>query len=148
MKRVVVAIDGSDVSRGVMDYAFHYAVREKDAELLFLNVIAGSESRPIFAEGYAGEITPSEEDRKASVESSVNEALKAYGAVIPGISVSVRKGVPYAEIVDFAKEKNADMIMIGHRGLSNLQRFFLGSVAAQVVAHAPCSVYVYRPKEP
>ena len=89
----------------------------------------------------------SEEDRKESVERSVNEALKAYGEVIPGISVYVRKGVPYAEIVDFAKEKNADMVMIGHRGLSNLERFFIGSVAAKVVAHAPCSVYVLRPKE-
>jgi Universal stress protein UspA and related nucleotide-binding proteins len=38
------------------------------------------------------------------------------------------------------------MIMIGHRGISDLRRFVMGSVAAKVVAHANCSVYVHRPK--
>lgn len=39
MKKVVVAVDGSDVSKEVIDYALHYAQREKDAELLFLHVV-------------------------------------------------------------------------------------------------------------
>ena len=62
------------------------------------------------------------------------------------MSVSVVSGVPYDEIVRFAEDHDADIIMIGHRGMSNLARFFLGSVASKVVAHAPCSVYVRRPR--
>ena len=63
------------------------------------------------------------------------------------IEIVVRTGISYECIVDYAKEIDASMIMIGHRGLSNLQRFFIGSVAAKVVYHAPCSVYVYKQKE-
>ena len=39
MKRVVVAIDGSDVSRGVVDYALHYSAREKNVDVMFLHVV-------------------------------------------------------------------------------------------------------------
>lgn len=63
------------------------------------------------------------------------------------MTIRVETGSPYDRIVAVAEETDADMIMIGHRGLGDLQRFFLGSVAAQVVAHAPCSVYVHRPKD-
>jgi nucleotide-binding universal stress UspA family protein len=151
MKRVVVAVDGSEVSRALMGYAFHYAYREGDTELYFLHVVettkyAGFEPGPLWTGAYL----PCDEDRmnqaRASIEAGVQEARKSFPHEIPNMSVTVVLGVPYQEIVDFAKGKDADMIMIGHQGLSNLERFFIGSVAAKVVAHAPCSVYVLRPK--
>jgi Universal stress protein family. len=48
MKKVVVAIEGSEANRGVVDYAIHYANREPDAEMLFLHVIDLSEYKPVF----------------------------------------------------------------------------------------------------
>jgi nucleotide-binding universal stress UspA family protein len=59
--------------------------------------------------------------------------------------ITVRSGKAYDQIIKFAEEIGAVMIMIGHRGLGAVERFFLGSVAAKVVANAPCSVYVHRP---
>jgi nucleotide-binding universal stress UspA family protein len=57
-------------------------------------------------------------------------------------------GVAYSEIVRRAeKDEDIKVIIIGHRGMRNLERFFIGSVAAKVVAHAPCTVIVYRPRE-
>jgi nucleotide-binding universal stress UspA family protein len=49
-------------------------------------------------------------------------------------------------ILEFAEGVAAELIMIGHRGNLERKRFFLGSVAAKVVAHANCSVYVHRPR--
>ena len=149
MKRVVVAVDGSEASREVIDYAVHYANREKDAEMLFLHVVGTVMERGrqfVEASGIA-EAPLIGEEVKAGVENFVREQIARSGRTVPLMSVSVVSGVPYNEIVRFAEEKDADIIMIGHRGMSNLARFFLGSVAAQVVAHAPCSVYVHRPKE-
>ncbi len=68
------------------------------------------------------------------------------GRPFPKMSISVRSGKVYDQIVKFAVENDAFMIMIGHRGLGAMERFFLGSVAAKVVANAPCSVYVHRPR--
>jgi nucleotide-binding universal stress UspA family protein len=147
MKRVVVAIDGSEESKGVIDYAVHYANREADAEMLFLHVIGTEERGRVFVEGYAVEVPTVGEKVKQEFEQFVNDRIAKSGRTIPRMSVTVLPGIPYEQIVKFAEEKDADIIMIGHRGMSNLKRFFLGSVAAKVVAHAPCSVYVHRPKE-
>ena len=83
---------------------------------------------------------------KEEVETYVREAREAFGQVIPNVSVEIRAGTPYESILDYTEEVEADMIMIGHRSYSDLRRFFLGSVAAKVVAHASCSVYVHRPR--
>mgnify|MGYP000917688504 CR=1 FL=1 len=151
MKKVVVAVDGSEVSKGVVDYALHYADQEKDADLHFLHVIEPLVSEPqeqevILYRWHALNITPSPEKAQKEFEALLEERVGASRKPRPSMSVSVRVGSAYARIVEFAEEIQADMIMIGHRGLGNLQRFFLGSVAAKVVAHAPCSVYVHRPK--
>ena len=146
MKRVVVAIDGSEVSERVIDYALHYAAREKDAVLLFLHVVDSTEHQRVTFRGHSVEVAPSEEEVLRDFTEFVKKRIQADKAPEPQMKVHVAYGNPYDRIVGFAEEVSADMIMIGHRGLSDLQRFLLGSVAAKVVAHAPCSVYVHRPK--
>jgi len=145
MKRVVVAIDGSQESKGVIDYAAHYANREADAEVLFLHVIGTEERGRVFVEGYAVEVPTVGEKVKEEFEEFVREQLAKSGMGIPRMTVTVLPGIPYEKIVHFAEENNADIIMIGHRGMSNLKRFFLGSVAAKVVAHAPFSFHLRHP---
>lgn len=149
MKRVVVAIDGSEVSKELIDYALHYAAREKDAELHFIHVMEPIEKQPMFFKRLEAEVPRTEVDVKREFQKFLREQMKAAGIEEPPkTSMHVSTGVPYDQIVSYAEEIDADMIMIGHRGLSDLKRFFLGSVASKVVAHAPCSVYVCRPKSP
>lgn len=148
MKKVVVAIDGSEVSRGVIDYALHYAAREKDAELLFVHVVDGSEYKRVTFGSFSVSVPPSDEEVKKEFGKFVEERINASGIQKPvNMSINVEVGSPYDQIVSFAEKKDADMIMIGHRGLSNLKRFFIGSVASKVVAYSPCSVYVHRIKK-
>ncbi len=148
MKKVVIAIDGSDVSRGVVDYALHYAEREKNVDVMFLHVVEWRDYKEIHA--YGGQsisVPPNEEEVKDEFEKFVKDEIKNSGIKKPKkMSINVTFGNPYNEIVTFAEKVDADLIMIGHRGLSDLERFFLGSVAAKVVAHSPCSVYVHREK--
>ena len=146
IKRVVVAIDGSEVSYGIIDYALHYAEMEKDVELLFIHVREPLGHRRVSFAGLA-DFSPNESDLREEFEKFIKDQIKMSGLPKPLMTIWVAEGIPYDEILSFAEKKNADLIMIGHRGLGNLERFFLGSVAAKVVAHAPCSVYVYRPKE-
>jgi nucleotide-binding universal stress UspA family protein len=47
-------------------------------------------------------------------------------------------------IIEYATQKNIDLIVIGTRGRTGLKRFFMGSVANGVVQHAHCSVLVVR----
>lgn len=147
MKKVVVAVDGSAVSKEVIDYALHYAQKEEDAELLFLHVVNWEDYREVSVGGRSVSVPPSEEEAERELGNWVQERVESSGNLRPErMSINVLFGNPYNEIVDFAEKVDASMIMIGHRGLSNLERFFLGSVAAKVVAHSPCSVYVHREK--
>ncbi|NLK18777.1 MAG: universal stress protein [Synergistaceae bacterium] len=147
MKKVVVAIDGSEASKSVIDYAIHYADRESDADMYFLHVIGLSEHVPMFYGEGTLMIPPSEEDVKKEFGELIRKETEALGKTIPRMSITVRTGKAYDQIVKFAEEIGAAIIMIGHRGLGAMERFFLGSVAAKVVANAPCSVYVHRPAE-
>ncbi len=147
MKKVVIAIDGSDVSRGVVDYALHYAEREKSVDMMFLHVVEWGEHKEFISQGQAISVPPNEEEVRGEFDKFVKEQIKKTGIKKPGkMSINILFGNPYNEIVTFAEKVDADLIMIGHRGLGGLERFFLGSVAAKVVAHSPCSVYVHREK--
>ena len=75
----------------------------------------------------------------------VVESLKTGGLEAEG---KVRFGHAHAEIVKEARERSADLIVIGSSKLNLLQRFLMGSdLASSVVSRAPCSVEVIRGKQ-
>jgi nucleotide-binding universal stress UspA family protein len=61
-----------------------------------------------------------------------------------GVETIVRQGDPRREIVEAAKDWDAELIVVGSHGRTGLQRLILGSVAEYVVRHASCSVEVSR----
>ncbi len=59
----------------------------------------------------------------------------------------VLQGDPREVLIDVARAEGADLVVVGSHGRTGLAKLVLGSVAAHVVAHAPCSVMVVkRPK--
>ncbi len=71
------------------------------------------------------------------------QALVKDHGLGPSTEVLVRSGNPQHEIVALAKEKGVDMIIIASHK-PGVADYLLGSVAAAVVRHAPCSVLVKR----
>ena len=77
------------------------------------------------------------------------DALTAYVAEVLGDAGSntdlrVEFGVAYTVIADQAKALDAQLLVVGARGRSGLERMLLGSVADQVARSAPCSVLIVR----
>jgi nucleotide-binding universal stress UspA family protein len=56
----------------------------------------------------------------------------------------VRTGDPAHEIIDVARARGAGVIVVGTRGATGLRRLILGSVARNILFHAPCSVLIAR----
>ena len=76
-------------------------------------------------------------------------AVELKGAAITDrvhFFVHARIGRAAEEILDLAREVGADLIIVGSKGLTGVERLVLGSVAEQVVRGAGCTVEVARPK--
>jgi len=88
--------------------------------------------------------TIDDEKRKANTLKALRERLPE--AANRGSHFHIAIGDPSAEIIDFAKAENVDLIAIASHGYTGLKRFLLGSVAERVVRFAPCPVLVLRRK--
>jgi nucleotide-binding universal stress UspA family protein len=80
------------------------------------------------------------EDVDTTLEAASQVANKA------GVTVNVypRQGDPADAILDVAEEQEADLIVVGNKGMTGAKRFLLGSVPNKVSHHAPCSVLIIR----
>ena len=81
-------------------------------------------------------------DGQRGLDRVVARAKKA-GVRVKGLLV---EGVPHDRIVRAAKSTRADLVVMGTHGRTGLARFFIGSVAARVIALAPCPVMTVRGK--
>lgn len=77
-------------------------------------------------------------------EAYANEMAAELRAADIDATAELRTGDAATEILASARETNADIIVLGTRGRTGLTRLMLGSVARNVVHHAPCSVLVAR----
>ena len=51
---------------------------------------------------------------------------------------------PAEAILRVAEKRQADIIVVGNKGMAGVKRFLLGSVPNKVAHHAPCSVFIVR----
>ena len=80
------------------------------------------------------------EDVEATLRNAA-EQVKEAGVEVETFS---RQGDPADAILDVAEEQNADLIIVGNKGMTGAKRFLLGSVPNKVSHHAPCSVMIIR----
>lgn len=80
------------------------------------------------------------QDQEASGRKFLARAAAAFSQ--SKVETQLREGLPPGEIVAAAKEWQADLIVVGTHGRGGLERLFLGSVAEEVLRHAPCPVLV------
>jgi len=72
-------------------------------------------------------------------ENGVSESLD--------IEEEVAFGDPGDELLNYAKEKGVDLIVVGYKSYSAIEQLLVGSTAAKVARYAPCSVLIYRPNK-
>jgi nucleotide-binding universal stress UspA family protein len=135
--KILVPVDNSEYAFKALNRAVEMA-KEQKADLTVMSVALEFQD--------VEEIPISFMDKfKEQAVRAVNRAKEVVGKA--GLTCETRVEVgasPADNIVKFAEETKTDLIVMGHRGLSGLDRFLVGSVAARVVAYAPCSVLVVR----
>ena len=81
---------------------------------------------------------------REDVEATLREASGSLEEAGVSVDTYAREGDPADAILDVAEEKDADLIVVGNKGMTGAKRFLLGSVPNKVSHHAPCSVRIIR----
>jgi nucleotide-binding universal stress UspA family protein len=81
---------------------------------------------------------------REDVEATLEAAAEVAREIGVQVDVYPRQGDPADAILDVAEEREADLIIVGNKGMTGAKRFLLGSVPNKVSHHAPCSVLIIR----
>ena len=82
---------------------------------------------------------------KESLEEHARDAAEVLRGLSPNVTAFVRESDHIGEgLVEFAKERGSDLIVMGDTGRGMLARVLLGSVSRYVLRHATCSVWIAR----
>jgi nucleotide-binding universal stress UspA family protein len=136
VSKIVVGYDGSDAARRGLERT---AALADGAEVTVVSV--AHLLRPV---GHGPGREPLEPEEMARCDRALDESRAILAE--KGIDVRAVRGVgdPASVLVEEARNWEADLIVVGTRGLGPGERIMLGSVSTKVVHHAPCDVLVVR----
>jgi len=145
-RRIAVALDGSASADRAVDVAIDLA-KTYAAELL---VVAVAPLPAVFTTPNQPLAPPTIPENplpryRELVESTVR---RAKGAGVKNVRGASPEGVVVDEVLAQVRAQRSDLLVVGSRGLSTVQRLMLGSVSSALVTHAPCPVLVVRPSSP
>ena len=134
-EKILVAIDGSRVSDNILEQAISMG-RICNSQIYIISVIE------LYPESIA--LAPALEEKLSKDARQTLEKAKQMveSETIPCETIVRIGGKPHEFIVQEAKERDIDLIVMGARGKTGLKGLFMGSVTERVIGHAPCPVIV------
>jgi nucleotide-binding universal stress UspA family protein len=137
--RVLVAVDSSDYAMKAFEYAIQLA-RAVNAKVFVVHVVQNPAMTNALVS--VSELKASFKKQGMKLLTSLSSISEAkFGMTVETI---LEEGDPPKVILDTAKKFNANMIVIGSRGLSQIKELFLGSVSHNVTKHADIPVLVVK----
>lgn len=135
-KRILCPIDFSENSESALEYASMLA-QEAGAKLFMIYV---DDRQATYDAGFAGYVPPPEE---AEV---LEQQLQNTRPTVDGVAYEhhLLFGHPADAIVDFAKSRDIDLIVMGTHGRTGVARLVMGSVAEAVVRRSECPVLTLK----
>lgn len=143
IERILFPTDFSEHSKHAFRYALSFA-KEYNAKLYMLHVI---EDIQYLANAYMFDvpIMPSfadmEQNRLKEMQEFIDREVTDTKIEIEKV---VKRGRPFIEIIQMARDEKIDLIVIATHGRGGLEHVFFGSVAEKVVRKAPCPVLSIR----
>ena len=142
MQSVVVGTDGSPNAEA----AVREAGRIAKAEGAVVHLVTAFPDIPTYSEGIASSAKRQRIDLREVAEGVLSRTAEELQAQGLQVMTEAREGDPAQVILDVSRERDADLIVIGARGLTGIRRFLLGSVSSKLSHHAECSLMIVREK--
>jgi nucleotide-binding universal stress UspA family protein len=136
---LLLATDGSEFSEEAVRESISLA-KTSGSKVTALTVV---EFNPEF-DALAPDFIEKMESEAVAYINSIKERAEKEGVDCEAL---VERGIPYEVILNKAKEKHADMILMGSHGRTGIERLLMGSVTERVIGHAECDVLVAKSKK-
>lgn len=139
-KTVLIALNNSPLDQVIMATTAQL-ILEPGAKVIMAHVLP-------YAEDAAGQdasrpLPPDHEFPHQQLEQHLSTCAQQLTDIEPVIELT--QGDPNAEIIRLANIYRVDLIILGSRGLTGVNRILAGSVSGLVVEEAPCTVMVVKP---
>lgn len=136
-RRILVGYDGSKLAKKALEVGFGMA-RSEDAKLMVLSVARPPEPATRV------ETTGVLENAQEHFEQDFREIAVRAQELGVTVETSVVVGHPIEQLVHHAETENADLIIVGRRGMSRFERMLVGSTSEKVLRYAHCPVMVVQ----
>ena len=145
IKKILVPVDGSAHSKKALEFACELA-KKFESELRLLHVVQPPISTQTMAVGGSAVTTEVSREDLKEIGRNMIEAAKqvASNHDCTKVETQIEAGLPAHHILDAAKKHDADLIVMGSRGLSDIAGLLLGSVSHKVTHLAECSCLTIR----
>ncbi|HWJ45174.1 MAG TPA: universal stress protein [Gaiellaceae bacterium] len=140
MNTILVATDGSEQSRAAVATAVGLA-EDEDARLVCVHVVSVVDFAPR-ENGYG--TTPPARVPRAEDDPVLAEALAVGEDCGVRTEGQLLVGYPPKQILRLANDLDADLIVVGSRGLRSVKSVVFGSTSREIMAHADRPVLVVR----
>jgi nucleotide-binding universal stress UspA family protein len=140
IKKILVPVDFSSCSREGLRYAIAFA-SEFGAKIIlvhatYLGYVYSSEGTAIY------DIPGLQKAARKTAERKMRELVRSMNFGPVKFETAFTDGSPVIDICAFAKNHDVDLILTSTHGFTGFTHVLIGSIAEQVVRHAPCSVLV------
>ena len=143
MAVIVVGVDGSEGARAALEWAAAEA-RLRGARLRTVHAWH-LPAAAYGSGGFAPAMGPTwEDDLEQAATAALSSALEGAGETLAGLEVEHRVGEGSASTVLTDAAGDADLLVVGSRGLGGFKELLLGSVGHQCTQRAPCPIVIVR----
>jgi nucleotide-binding universal stress UspA family protein len=147
INKILYPTDFSLCAGQTLDHAL-YLAEKHGAELHMLHAIVLHEEDPHSPAYHFPDLEQIHKRLVKLARAEMDKALKPRRTKGVKITMQQERGISAGEtILDYAKDKGIDLIVMGTHGRRGLGHLLLGSVAEEVVRHAQCPVMTVREKE-
>ncbi|TLX73017.1 universal stress protein [Labilibacter sediminis] len=143
IKKILCPVDFSDASLRALNNAITLA-QTFDAELTILHTYSSSTSYSIWLE-------VDYEQENQLIKTAQEEEFQEFLEQVDLNDVAYKKvsieGVAHQEILDFIKDNDIDLLLMGTTGRTGLSRILMGSTTVKVTRELPCSFITTKAKD-
>ena len=140
LNKILVAFDGSQQSYKAFDFALDMSRLCPGAAPEIIVISVAQPPEPIDIVEMDAVIDSATQHYEQLFKELQNKAKERNIEIKSEVVV----GHPADQIVRYAKENNADIILVGQKGKSKIESWLLGSVSKRVATYAPCSVTIVK----